>query len=126
MKHLETIEERTMIQQYVLHEYMSSILDRDRERLKNERNILQTLFMDVHEAVFDRVHNVMVELRKEFKARNIEVGEGTYNDGVMYYDFWCRGYKRVFPIWRDHARTSIALKLGAYSTEVEKKLWAAR
>lgn len=126
MRKMETMEERTMIQQYVLHVAMSSMLDHEHDKLKNHQNILQHLYIEINEAVFSRVHQVLADLRKEFKTRDIKIVEGEHQEGVLTYDFWCRGYKGVFRIWREHARSQIGILLGKYSTEIEQKLAAAR
>jgi hypothetical protein len=121
-----SIEELKMIQQYIFHGFILDMLDLEREKLKHMKGMLRSISEEINEAIFDRVHRVMIDLRKEFKAREIKVVDRGQREGVMWYEIWCKGYNHNHGIWREHAKSEIARILGGYSSEVEKKMWAAR
>lgn len=121
-----TLEELKMVQRYIILGYMRDMLDRERKKLDNNPNLLNNLFSGINEAVFDWIHRDLLALKKEFKARQIKVVEGVHSDGVLSHDIWCRGYRKDFPLWREHAKSEIARRFGEYTAEVEKKMRAAR
>lgn len=126
MNPLISIEELILVQQYIFHGFILDMLDLQREKIKHSQNLLKGIHDVINESIFDKVHGVMVDLRKEFKTREIKIIDKGLVEGVLWFEIWCRGYEKKHGIWREHARSEVSLILGGYSTEVEKKIWAAR
>lgn len=118
-RNLLTLEEKTMVKEAVILTYILDMLDLERKKVDNSSNLLQKLHSEVMEAVFDSARLELIEIKRELKSRNIKYNEGTHLDFIMEYEIWCRGYRNIFHITRDHAKSEIGVKLGKISGEVE-------
>jgi hypothetical protein len=125
-RNIITLEERTMVKEAVILTYILDMLDLERKKLENSMNLLRNAHMEVLEAVFDRARMELIGIKKELKARNIKYNDGHHQDFILEFEIWCRGYKSIFHITRDHARSELGVKLGKVSGEIEAKLKGRR
>jgi len=120
-RNLLTLEERTMIKEAVILTYVSDILDWERQRTEGSQNLLRNAHLLTLEAIFDRARLELIDIKKELKSRNIKYTEVDQRDDnfILSFEIWCRGYKEMFRITRDHAKSELGRKLGLVSGEIE-------
>lgn len=109
-----TIEELTMIRDYVLLPHMEQMVQRSIEDVEQSTNILKNLYMMAGRYVLNSIASDMRRLRGELKRRDIKILNEEHSDFIIYYHYFCRGYQDRFGMTRDVMRSEISTRLGAY------------
>lgn len=121
-----TTEERALVKDAIILTYIMDILDLERTKVSNGMNLLQNLQSEVMEAVFDRARLELIGIKRQLKDMGIKYDNGVNQEFIMEFVIWCRGYRNVFHLTRDHAKSEVGVKMGKLSGEIEAKLRAAR
>lgn len=123
-RNIITLEERTLVKEAVILTFILDVLDRERQRAENSYNLLRGAHMLTLEAIFDTARLELIDIKKELKSRNIKYNEAGQEDDnfILSFEVWCRGYKEMFRITRDHAKSELGVKLGLVSGEIEALL----
>jgi len=117
-----TIEEMTMIRDYILLPHMESMVKKSLNDIEYSTNVLKRLYLMAGQKVLDQIVNDSRKLKRELKQRNIRILEIKYEDFVINHHYFCRGYNDVFGITRDAMKSEISLRLSQYISDLAKYL----
>lgn len=115
-----TSEELTMVRDSIMYPHMLTMCEKARTDSVRTGNLFAPYFAQFIERVMDLITQDLSKVRREFRGRQIKVWEGELLDGILYYEYTCRGYKDRFGIVREALRTEISFALGRYSDKVLK------
>ncbi|MCE3203397.1 hypothetical protein [Paenibacillus sonchi] len=113
-----TIDERTMVRDYILLPYIDTMVDKSLKELEHSSNILKRAYLMAGQAIQRRIMLDTYQLRKELKQRSIKVLEDGQEELIVYHKIFCRGYQERFGMMRDVMRTEISLRLTKYTAEI--------
>lgn len=113
-----TIEELTLIRDYVLLPHMEQMVQRSIDDVEHSTNILKSLYSMAGRYVLNSITSDMRKLRAELKQRSIKILNEEHSDFIVYYHYYCRGYQDRFGMTRDVMRSEISTRLGAYVAAV--------
>lgn len=117
-----TIEEFTLIRDYILMPHMLTMVQRSIEEIETSGNVMRRLYANASHVIMNRMTADMVEVRRKLKKAGIRVGDPDQDDFVTNYPFTCRGYTDNFGITREAMRTEISLRMTAYISELSERM----
>ncbi|OKP97763.1 hypothetical protein [Paenibacillus sp. P46E] len=113
-----TIEERTMLRDYILLKYMEQMVQNSLGDIEHSANILKRLYLMAGNAVLGRIKQDQYRMRRELKQSNIKILGDEQTDFVIYHQINCRGYTERFGLTRDVMKAEIGLQLTKYTSEL--------
>jgi len=113
-----TSDELTMIRDSIMYPHMLTMCEKAKGDALRSGNLFAPYFARLIELVMDCITKDLSAVRREFRVRQIKVWEADMIDGILYYEYSCRGYNDKFGILREVLRTEISLALGRYSALV--------
>lgn len=117
-RRLITLEERTMLRDYILLPHMEKMVEKSIADVEHSTNILKRGYLMAGQRILDRIVQDLYGLRRELKRRNIRILNEEQSDFVVYHRYYCRGYEDRFGMTRDVMRTEISLQLTRYTSEL--------
>lgn len=118
-----TIEERTMIRDYILLPHMEKMVQKSIDEAEYSTNIMKRLYILASQKVLEQIKQDMYRIRREFKLRNIKMLDEEHADNfIIYYRYKCRGYEDKFGMTRDVMRAEISVQLTKYMSELARLL----
>lgn len=115
-----TVEELLTIRDFVLLPLLLTYVENGRKSAARIDHPMKELFMMAIDALMDRIHADLVQVRKALKAANIKVWEDAHLDSTMWYKYLYRGYEDRFAITRDLVKAEMSVRLGKYFARVFK------
>ncbi|WP_438449400.1 hypothetical protein [Gorillibacterium sp. sgz5001074] len=116
-----TVDELTMIRDYVLLTHMQTMILHAIEEIEYSRDLLKQLQVETSQALLKKIDTDYYTIRVELKRRGIKLHESEESQsesGVMYYPFVCRGYSDRFGIMREVAKAEISVRLARYMRDL--------
>ena len=113
-----TGDELTMIRDSIMYPFMLTMCERAKEDAQRSGRMFAPYFARLIELIMDDITRDLSAVRMEFRKRQIKVWDGNTIDGVLYYEYICRGYRDKFGVVREALRSEIAIRLGQYSARV--------
>ncbi|MGN7760435.1 hypothetical protein [Paenibacillus sp. 22594] len=117
-----TIEERTILRDYILLQYMEQMVRNSLGDIEHSTNILKRLYLMAGNALLERMKQDQYRMRRELKQSNIKILGDEQDDFVIYHHINCRGYTERFGLTRDVLKAEISLQLTKYTSELGDNL----
>jgi hypothetical protein len=110
-----TIEELTMMRDYILLPFLLTVVQRNIDKMKEDKVLLKTLYVGLAEHIASSIDRDLYQLRRELTRRNIRITPGDMEDDfLLNYVYRYRGYSGDFGITREELKTQMSLRLGKY------------
>ncbi|WP_422659137.1 hypothetical protein ACK8P5_00880 [Paenibacillus sp. EC2-1] len=117
-----TIEERTMIRDYILLPHMEKMVQKSIDEATYSTNIMKRLYVLASQKILEQIKQDMRGIKLELKKRNIKILNEEQSDFVIYHHYYCRGYEDKFGMTRDVMRAEISVQLTKYMSELARLL----
>lgn len=115
-----TIEELTLLRDYLLLMYMKTMVQKSITDIKLSGNLLAKAYAMLGWLIEDQISKDIKTHKIELKQRGIKMFKEEHSEMVVYFHYTCRGYTDRFGMTRDVMRTEISLKLTKYITMVTR------
>jgi hypothetical protein len=113
-----TKEELELIRESVVLPFLMDIVQKNNDQMELQTMTFKPLYLKAGLTLLDNVHKRLVQVKKELKQAEIKVWEHQHRGDVIDYKFVCRGYHNEFPIWKEHLRAELSVKMDFYMREV--------
>ncbi|MGZ7443826.1 hypothetical protein [Paenibacillus sp. TH7-28] len=113
-----TIEEFSMIRDYILLPYMLTMVQKNVDDIERSSNLLKQLYLATGQAIMNKISKDMRDIKRELTKRNIKIFSDEHADLIVYHRFLCRGYEERFGMTRDVMRSEISVRLKKYIKEI--------
>jgi hypothetical protein len=119
---MPTSDEMTLIRDFVMYPNIISMLHRGIDQIRTANIPLKELLARCLEVIMFSVTDDYYALKRELKARNIQVFADVTDDGVLYHRYLCRGYENRFGITREALKAEMGNRLAKYTDQLAKSL----
>ena len=116
-----TIDERTMLRDYILLPHIAAMIQRSIDNIERSGNVLKRLYTSAGTYIQRQVAKETRRLRAELKRANIRILGEEHTDFILYTDINCRGNTERFGLTRDVMRSEISVRLTQYVAEFGAK-----
>jgi hypothetical protein len=120
-KNRSTVDELTIIRDYILLPHMMTMVERSREEIERSSNPLRNLMGRFMVVMLDTINADLINIRIAMSKSSIKVWEDEHAGDVLYYRFKCRGYEERFGMMREVMRAEISVRLAKYGAQVLKQ-----
>lgn len=110
-----TVEELTMMRDYILLPYLLTVVQRNIDKMQADKALLKSLYIGLGEHIASNIDRDLYQLKRELTKRNLHISQGDMDDEfVLNYVYRYRGYSGNFGITREELKTQMSLRLGKY------------
>lgn len=117
-----TVEEMTIMQEYVLIPHMLTMVNNAIDDLKHSKGFMNPLYLVAAYRLYDLIERDRKRLRREMDRRRISIMPDDQRDMVIYHKVICRGYEERFGVIREVMRSRIRVKMTEYMEKIDKML----
>jgi len=110
-----------MIRDAIMYPYMLTMCQKSLDDLRLSSNLFKQQFEQLVQIMMDAITRDLATTKRGLYASKIKVWDDGVKDGILYYNYTCRGYQERFGIVRETLRSEISVRLTKYANEVLAK-----
>ncbi|CAM3525051.1 hypothetical protein PALU110988_27285 [Paenibacillus lupini] len=118
-----TKEELELIREFCLLPMLLDIVAKNKKDLEYTDSTLKPFYILIVEALLDRIHTELTDIRKELNRIKCKVNQLDRPDpAAFHFEFRLRGYHEEFWLWKSLVRSEMSIRLGKQKSEIAELL----